>query len=258
MPGMTKNPIWAPAGRAAGGARPGAAGAGAARRGRFQRLCRIERGSGRPNPKPGAACWKLSGARPRTSKQAGWLIAGVAKDAEGPAVPGRAALSLGFAVEDRARARLVRRAAQPPPEFQDCAALKTFGDRGPESRHRRPPELQTPEFWEILCGESEKVARADTQQATALAELALDMAEWIPLPEEAQRPAYRGAALAYYGNALRVQGQLPRAEQAFQESDVQWKAGFRSGPASTAHASSTFGRRCSSTFAMFRKPRLAR
>ncbi len=70
---------------------------------------------------------------------------------------------------------------------------------------------------ELLCAASEKAAAHDAGQAVELAELAVRIAELVP--EDEIRQSLQGYAWAYLGNARRVQGNHPRADEAFGRSD---------------------------------------
>lgn len=81
---------------------------------------------------------------------------------------------------------------------------------------------------ELLCEESRKRAAQAPDEALALAELAVLVADSIEDGEPAEeRWGYqlRARAWAYLGNARRVGGDLPAAEQAFSMSDQWWEAG---------------------------------
>jgi len=158
-------------------------------------LSRIEQGKRTPEPETRSRLLEALRGSASDLERAGWLLGSLAKATEGAVPAEQAALSLGFAVEDRARLRLAQRTAPAPPEPQDWDDLKDLTVEDLRDVIEDTPELQTLTFWEALCAESEKAARADAQQAAALAELALAMAEWIPLADEAQRPACREAAL---------------------------------------------------------------
>ncbi len=65
-----------------------------------------------------------------------------------------------------------------------------------------------------LCKESEKAAAADSGRAVELAELAVRASE-VTTGEEAFRRRLQGFAWSFLGNARRVAGDLPGADQAF-------------------------------------------
>jgi transcriptional regulator with XRE-family HTH domain len=85
-------------------------------------------------------------------------------------------------------------------------------------------DFQSWALCELLCIESEKQAAHDTFTAMHLATLALRIAELIG-EEELWQNRLRGYATAFLGNALRVQGNLRSAEEAFGRSDELWCAG---------------------------------
>src|SRR5687767_11461877 len=89
-------------------------------------LSRIEQGKRTPEPETRSRLLEALRGSASDLERAGWLIAGVAKDAERPAAPGRAAVSLGFAVEDRARAWHAQRVVPAQATFQDWAELKAL------------------------------------------------------------------------------------------------------------------------------------
>jgi len=200
----------------------------------------IEQDKRNPGPETQNRLLEALRGTPANLQRADWLIRTAAREIEGPGrfaeVAGWALKGLGFAVEDQARARIAQRAAPPRlaehrEALQDWDDLASFATADLRKIIEDCPELQTTAFWEILCEESAKVARTDAKQALALARLALDMAEWMPLTDESQRPSHQGVAMAYVGNTVRVQGHLPRAEKAFQQSDALWEAGSPAGSA---------------------------
>lgn len=77
---------------------------------------------------------------------------------------------------------------------------------------------------EKVCEESVKAAGDSADRAVELAELALFIAERSP-GDEAWRSRLQGYAWAHVGNARRVQGDLPSAEEAFGRSRRLWQAG---------------------------------
>jgi transcriptional regulator with XRE-family HTH domain len=167
-------------------------------------------------------------------KRADWFLRGFSRDTSQPGdiaeeVPGRVLEGLSLAVEDQARARVVKRAA--PVMAEHCEALqhwevlKSFPLEGLRKIIEDSVALQTTAFFELLCAESERSARSDTKRTVGLAEIALDLAAWLPLAEEQQRPEYRAYSLTFLANALRVQGHLPGAKEAFQESAALWPPG---------------------------------
>lgn len=83
-------------------------------------------------------------------------------------------------------------------------------------------ELQNWALCERLCAESEKAAADEASRALELADLALRVAQLVPGEEEA-RSQIQGYAWAFVGNARRVAGNLPQADQAFFESERLWK-----------------------------------
>jgi transcriptional regulator with XRE-family HTH domain len=77
---------------------------------------------------------------------------------------------------------------------------------------------------ELLCEESIKAAGDSADRALELANLALRVAELAP-GEEAWRQRVQGYAWAHVGNARRVKGDLPAADEAFARSRRLWSAG---------------------------------
>lgn len=77
---------------------------------------------------------------------------------------------------------------------------------------------------ELLCEESIKAAGDSADRALELANLALRVAELAP-GEEAWRQRVQGYAWAHMGNARRVKGDLPSADEAFGRAQKLWSAG---------------------------------
>lgn len=75
---------------------------------------------------------------------------------------------------------------------------------------------------ERLCKESEKAGADKAERAVELAELAVRLAERTSGPESTQLQGY---AWAFVGNARRVQGNLPDADEAFRRSHEMWREG---------------------------------
>src|SRR3954464_7028169 len=77
---------------------------------------------------------------------------------------------------------------------------------------------------ELLCEESIKAAGDSADRALELANLALRVAERIS-GDEAWRQRVQGYAWAHVGNARRVKGDLPTADEAFGRFQKLWSAG---------------------------------
>jgi tetratricopeptide (TPR) repeat protein len=77
---------------------------------------------------------------------------------------------------------------------------------------------------ERLCFASKSAAANDAREAVDLAELAVRIAELVP-EQEAFRLRLQGFAWAFLANARRVQGNHPKADEAFARSDELWSAG---------------------------------
>jgi transcriptional regulator with XRE-family HTH domain len=71
---------------------------------------------------------------------------------------------------------------------------------------------------ELLCEESATAAADNADRARELADLALRVAELSPAHDEGSRSRRLSDVWAFVGNARRVQGNLPSAEQAFARS----------------------------------------
>jgi tetratricopeptide (TPR) repeat protein len=85
------------------------------------------------------------------------------------------------------------------------------------------------DFWSpglcvFLCEKSVEAAANDGREAEALARLAAEIARRVP-GSEARRARLEGLAQAFVGNALRVRGQLPAADEAFALSADLWTRG---------------------------------
>ncbi|MBW8876162.1 MAG: helix-turn-helix transcriptional regulator [Acidobacteria bacterium] len=85
-------------------------------------------------------------------------------------------------------------------------------------------EFQTWALCERLCAESEKAAAADANRALELADLALRVAVLVP-GEAGWRCRVQSYAWAHVGNARRVSGNLPGADEAFARFRKLWEAG---------------------------------
>ena len=99
--------------------------------------------------------------------------------------------------------------------------------RSPEQRRVLVETVAKLRNWalsELLCEESIKAAGDSADQALELANLALRVAELIP-GDEAWRQRVQGYAWAHVGNARRVKGDLPSADQAFGRFQRLWSAG---------------------------------
>jgi len=85
------------------------------------------------------------------------------------------------------------------------------------------------DFWSpglcvLLCDKSEEAAADDGRRAEELARLALEIARRVP-GGGTRRSRLAGYAELLVGNALRVRGQLPEADEAFDRSAVLWEQG---------------------------------
>jgi transcriptional regulator with XRE-family HTH domain len=108
-----------------------------------------------------------------------------------------------------------------------AAAWRRLKQQTPEGRRILVEELAEFRNWalcERICEESIKAAADNADRALELAELALRIAELNP-SEETWRWRLQGYAWAHVGNARRVRGDLPRAEEAFDRAKDLWQAG---------------------------------
>jgi transcriptional regulator with XRE-family HTH domain len=100
-------------------------------------------------------------------------------------------------------------------------------------RERRALVKATQEFrsWalcELVCERSLEAAADRADRALELADLAVYIAEMAP-GEQTWRKRLRGYALAHLGNAKRVGGDLPAADEVFARAQKFWKAGEEAG-----------------------------
>ncbi|HET9209538.1 MAG TPA: helix-turn-helix transcriptional regulator [Thermoanaerobaculia bacterium] len=91
------------------------------------------------------------------------------------------------------------------------------------------PEFRNWALCELICKESEKAAADNASRARELAELALFIAELAP-GEASWHRRLQGYAWAHVGNARRVGGDLPGANEAFVLVSQLWAAGASSDP----------------------------
>ncbi|MFL6202184.1 MAG: tetratricopeptide repeat protein, partial [Thermoanaerobaculia bacterium] len=104
--------------------------------------------------------------------------------------------------------------------------------RTPEERWRMVEEHEAYRTWalaERTALASETRAADDADAALDLARLAARMAELTPEDDE-RRAGLGGFCCGFLGNALRVKGHFPAAEEAFLRSDRLWQAGAAAGP----------------------------
>jgi transcriptional regulator with XRE-family HTH domain len=90
-------------------------------------------------------------------------------------------------------------------------------------------ELRSWALCELLCAESIKAAPDSADRAVELAELALSIANLVP-GEASWRLRVQGYAWAHVGNARRVRGDLPGADEAFREAGELWEVGASGDP----------------------------
>ena len=90
-------------------------------------------------------------------------------------------------------------------------------------------ELRSWALCELLCAESIKAAPDSADRAVELSELALSIANLVP-GEASWRLRVQGYAWAHVGNARRVRGDLPGADEAFRQAVELWEAGAPGDP----------------------------
>jgi transcriptional regulator with XRE-family HTH domain len=89
---------------------------------------------------------------------------------------------------------------------------------------RAAAELQTWALCERCCEESVRKASSSVKHAAAWARLALEIAKLMP-GSESWRARIRAYALAFWGNVLRVRGELDAVEPVFAEAKRLWQSG---------------------------------
>jgi tetratricopeptide (TPR) repeat protein len=85
-------------------------------------------------------------------------------------------------------------------------------------------DFQSPGLCVLVCEKSEEAAADDGRRAEELARLAIEIARRVP-GSAGRRARLEGIADLFLGNALRVRGQLPAAEEAFTRSALLWSQG---------------------------------
>ena len=119
-------------------------------------------------------------------------------------------------------------AARAEEERQDAQALwARLKKRKPAERRRIVEASEQFRSWalcELVCRESVDAARDSADRALELADLALRISEVTP-GDEAWRSRVQGYAWAHVGNARRVKGELPGADEAFSRTKYFWQAG---------------------------------
>jgi transcriptional regulator with XRE-family HTH domain len=109
---------------------------------------------------------------------------------------------------------------------------QTLQELSPRERLRAVETERKYRNWalaERLCAESERAAAHRADRAMELAGLALRIAE-LAHGSEPWCSRLQGYIWAFVGNARRVQGDLPGAEEAFLRSDRLWEAGAAADP----------------------------
>jgi tetratricopeptide (TPR) repeat protein len=109
-----------------------------------------------------------------------------------------------------------RRAARLTREILTEATLRSrVGQAGDSDRKIKELCVQ-------LCEESTQAASCQLEAAATLVRVAREIADKIPGPEGTR---LQGQVAAYEANILRVTGELPAADAAFEESERLWQAG---------------------------------
>ncbi|HEX6902962.1 MAG TPA: helix-turn-helix transcriptional regulator [Thermoanaerobaculia bacterium] len=119
-------------------------------------------------------------------------------------------------------------AARAEEERQEAEALwARLKTRKPAERRKIVEAAERFRSWalcELVCRESVDAARDSADRALELADLALHIAELTP-GDEAWRSRVQGYAWAHVGNARRVKGNLPAADEAFRNASKFWQDG---------------------------------
>lgn len=148
----------------------------------------------------------------------------------------RAAIRTAGMTLDALRLELVRTVREHRAEQDREHAGKLWAAVQPQKPPRQRQSIRKdPAFWtwafaERLCEESRKRAAHSADEALELAELGLWVAEKAAVPE-IWRPLLLAYCWAFVGNARRVKGNLPFADEAFQRADELWQAGASVDPA---------------------------
>lgn len=120
----------------------------------------------------------------------------------------------------------VTTAARAEQERQEAEALwARLKTTKPPERRRLVEAVERFRSWalcELVCRESVDAARDSADRALDLADLALYIAELTP-GDEAWRSRVQGYAWAHVGNARRVKGNLPAADEAFRRARRLWQ-----------------------------------
>ena len=141
----------------------------------------------------------------------------------------RAAARVGAVVTETARSELTRVVKERRTELARLKAGELWETlKGLSPGERRTVievarEYRTWALCERLCEESEKAGADRAERAVELSNLALRVAGLVP--PESWRGRLLSFAWAFVGNARRVSGDLPGADEAFFRSSVLWQEG---------------------------------
>lgn len=147
----------------------------------------------------------------------------------------RIAVSMGLLTEDLYRSTLKRGRLEALAFVERQAAKALWGQLRSHPREEwKALASEVRMFWrwglaELIAHESIEAAADDADRALELAELAEVIARRVP-EEEPLRLRIQGYAAAHVGNALRVKGNLPAADEAFQRYHSLWKQGEAGDP----------------------------
>jgi len=140
----------------------------------------------------------------------------------------RAALATGLTAAEVTYAELIGRKRQEKLEAarrEAQAAWERLKAATPEERRELIatfPEYRTVALVAQVCEESERAAAHRVDVATERAELALDIAEWVPGEASLQAQSF---CWAHIGNARRVATDFDSADEAFAQAWKLWRSG---------------------------------
>jgi len=193
-----------------------------------------ERGKKTPSPRTLERLAGAMGFSPAMVQRA-LAFVGDARQDSGPAVPGdlvqqvRALASeFGREVTDFLEAGLTRLTLESTALYERNRApflwsrLKAYGAAERRAVVQECEDFRSWGLCELLCEESEKAAPDSPARAVELADLALRIAGRVP-GDERWRSQIQGYAWAFVGNARRVRGDLPGADEAFARSGELWQ-----------------------------------